>query len=75
MCWEKYDNMKEAIKNLKISLLHQTFRSVYHTLLQYCLKYRKNTENQNPSFAKTNKSKLMLVSKCAVGDNINSRCI
>ena len=33
-------------------------------MLSYCLKCRKKTESKNPRVPKTNKGKLMLISKC-----------
>ena len=41
----------------------------------YCLKCRKNEESKNPSAAKTNKGKLMLLSICAMCDNKNLRFV
>ena len=35
-------------------------------MLSYYLKCRKNTENKNTRVAKTNKGKLMFLSKCSV---------
>ena len=35
-------------------------------MLYNCLKFRKNIESKNPEVAKTNKGKLMIISKCAV---------
>ena len=37
---KEYDNMKEGIKNLKSSTLHQGFYFVYKTMLSYFLKCR-----------------------------------
>ena len=37
-------------------------------MLSYCLKCRKNTESKNPKIAMTKKGRIMLLSKCAVGD-------
>ena len=44
-------------------------------MLPYCLKCRKNTESKNPKFVKTNKGKLMVLSKYAVCDSKKSRFI
>ena len=38
-------------------------------MLLYCLKCRKNTQNQNQKVAKINKGKLIILSKCAVCDS------
>ena len=37
-------------------------------MLYRSLKYRKNTETKNPKIAKTNKGKLIILSKCTVCD-------
>ena len=37
----EYDDMKEAIKNLKTTAAHQRFQSIYKTMLSHCLKCRK----------------------------------
>ena len=42
-------------------------------MLSYCLKCIKNTENINPKVSKTNKSKIMLLSKCAICGSKKSR--
>ena len=39
---------------------------MYKTMLSYCLKYRKNTETENPKVARTKNGRIMLLSKCAV---------
>ena len=44
-------------------------------MLSYCLKCRKNTESKNPRFAKTNKGKSIILSKCAVCESKKSRFI
>ena len=41
----------------------------------YCLKCRKNTESKKPRVAKTNKGKLMVLSKYSVRDSKKSRFI
>ena len=38
---KEYDDMKEAIENLKISTFHQRFSFIYKIMLSYCLKCRK----------------------------------
>ena len=40
------DDMKDEIKNIKIW-------SIYKTMLSYCVKCRKNTENKNPKYENT----------------------
>ena len=37
-------------------------------MLYYCLKHQRNEERKNPKDAKTNKRKLILLSKCVVRD-------
>ena len=49
--------MKEEIKNLKNSTVHQRLYSIYKTMLSYCLECRKNTESKNPRVVKTKKEK------------------
>ena len=44
-------------------------------MLSYCLKCRKNPESKNPKVAKTNKGKLIILSKCSVCDIKKSRYI
>ena len=41
----------------------------------YCLKCRNNTESKNPKVAKTKKERIVLLSKCAVGDSKKSKFI
>ena len=41
----------------------------------YCLKYRKNTENLNPSVSSTSNGKTMVLSKCAICGSKKSRFI
>ena len=41
----------------------------------YCLKYRKNTENINPSVLSTSNGKPMILSKCAIRGSKKSRFI
>ena len=63
----EYSDMKETVKNLKTSTVHEIFQSFYKTMLYYCLNCRKNTENSNPKDAKTNKGKLTVFTKvCGV---------
>ena len=63
----EYSDMKETIKNLKTSKVHEIFQSFYKTMLYYCLNCRKNTENSNPKDAKTHKGKLTVFTKvCGV---------
>ena len=42
-------------------------------MLSYCFKCSKNIESKNPSLAKTNKGKLVILSKCAVCDSQKAR--
>ena len=41
----------------------------------YCLKWRKNTENINPSVSGTSNGKAMILSKCAICGSKKSRFI
>ena len=41
----------------------------------YCLKYRKDTENINPSVSSTSNGKAMILSKCAICGSKKSRFI
>ena len=38
----------------------------YKTMLSYCLKYKKNTENTNPAVSKTSNGKTVVLSKFAI---------
>ena len=49
--------MKEEIKNLKTSTVHQRFESIYKAMLSYCLKCRKNTESKKSKSCKDKKKK------------------
>ena len=62
--------MKDSIKNLKSSIVHQRLQSIYKTMLSYCLRCeKKKIESKNPRVAKSYKGKLRLLSKCEVCDN------
>ena len=47
--------MKEEIKNLKSQSVYERFKSIYKTMLSYCLKCRKkdNVKIQNLQVQKT----------------------
>ena len=47
----------------------------YKTMLSYCLKCKKDTENTNPVISKTSNGKTMILSKCAVCGSKKSRFI
>ena len=47
----------------------------YKTILSYCLKFKKNTENINPVVWKTSYIKTILLSKCATCGSKKSRFI
>ena len=49
----------------------------YHkeTMLSYCLKCKKNTENIDPKVSKTSNGKTIILSKCAVCDSKKSKFI
>ena len=72
---KEYDDIKEEIENLKKSTVHQRSQFIHKTMLSYCLKDRKNTESKNPRVAKTNKGRLIILSKCAVRDSKKLRFI
>ena len=38
----------------------------YKTMLSYCLKCKKNTENTNPVVSRTSNGKTMILSKCVI---------
>ena len=44
-------------------------------MLSYCLKCRINAESINPKVVKTENRRIMLLSKCEVGDSKKSKCI
>ena len=44
-------------------------------MLWYCLKCRKNTGSKNPKVEKTNKGRIILLSKCLVCDTKKSKVI
>ena len=44
-------------------------------MLSYCLKCREKTDSKSPKVAKTNKGKLIILSKCTVSDTKISRFI
>ena len=41
-------------------------KTIYITILSYCLKCQKNTESRNPKVVKTKNRRIMLLSKCVV---------
>ena len=45
----------------------------YKTMLSYCLKCKKNTQNINPRASKTSNGKTILLSKCATGATKKSK--
>ena len=52
---KEHDDMKEEIKNLKASKINQRFKSIYKTMLSYCLKCRKKTESKTRGLQKQRK--------------------
>ena len=72
---KEYDDMKEEIKNLKSLSVYRRFKSMYKTMLSYCLKCRKNTESKNQNVIKAINGRIMLLSKCAVCDSEKSQFI
>ena len=71
----KYDEMKEQIKNLRLNQVYRRFYSIHKTMLSYRLKYRKNTEIENLKVTRKKTGSIMLLSKCAVCDSKNSKLI
>ena len=55
---------KNKKKKLKTLVVHQRFWFIYKIKLSYCLKCREKN-SKNPKVAKTNKGKLIILSKCA----------
>ena len=55
----KYDEMKEAIKNQKISMVYRKSSIIHKTMLSYCLKCSKNAKSKKPRVTKTKKGKLI----------------
>ena len=47
----------------------------YETMLSYCLKCKKSTENINTKDSKNSNNKTTLLSKCAICDSKQSRVI
>ena len=47
----------------------------YKTMLSYCLKCRKNTENINPKTSRTSNGKTMILSNCAICGSKKSKFI
>ena len=47
----------------------------YKTMLSYCLKCRKNTENINPKISGTSNGKTMILSNCAICGSKKSKFI
>ena len=45
------------------------------TMLSYCLKCKRNTENINPTVSKTINGKAMILSKCAICGSKKSKFI
>ena len=45
------------------------------TMLSYCLKCKKNTENINPEVSKTSNAKIMMLSRCAIYGTKKSKFI
>ena len=46
-------------------------KTIYITILSYCLKCQKNTESRNPKVVKTKNRRIMLLSKCVVCNSKN----
>ena len=72
----EYGDMKEVIKNLKTSTVHQRPLRIYKTMLSYYLKStKKTTEIKNSHIALRNQGKLVLLSKYLLWDSKKSRFI
>ena len=65
--------MKKVKEKALIKLLDKIHE--YKTILSYCLKCRKNTENINPELSTTSNSKKMIVSNCAICHSKKSKFI
>ena len=50
-------------------------QTIYETMLSFCLKCRKNTENKNPKVATTKNRRIKLLSKCSVSNTKKSKYI
>ena len=48
---------------------------IQQTMLTYCIKYRKKTENLNIKISKTKNAIIIMQSKCAVCGNAKSRFV
>ena len=58
---------------MKLLIMIKNFK--FETMLSYCLKCRKNTENINPKISKTNNGKTMMLSKCTICGSKKSKFI
>ena len=50
-------------------------QTIDETMLSFCLKCRKNTENKNPKVATTKNRRIILLSKCSVSNTKKSKYI
>ena len=65
MCW----------KNFMIWKKKSNIKTIYKTMLSFCLRCRKNTESKNPEVEKTKNGRIMLLSKCTVCNSKKSKFI
>ena len=65
--------IEEGKKESLIKLLDKMHK--YKTMLSYCLKSRKNTENINPKVSGTSNGKGMMLSICAICGSKKSKFI
>ena len=69
---KEYNEIKKE-KKIKY-LVYKRLQSVYKTVLSYCcLKFRKNTESENPKVARTKNGRIMLLSNCVICDSKKSK--
>ena len=66
--------MKEEIKKLITSSVHQKFNLFYETMLSCFLKCKKKTKSENTKVVRTKKGTI-LKSKCALRNSKKSRFI
>ena len=70
---EKIIWLKKVKEKALMKLLNKIHK--YKTMLSYCLKCGKNTENINPNISVTSNGKIMIFSKCVKCGSKKSRFI
>ena len=63
--------MKKVKEKALTELLDKMHK--YKTMLFYCLKLKKNTENINPNISGTSNGKTMILSNCAICSSKKSK--